>query len=204
MKKSKIDKNPVICHVTSDSFNSKPVRPFIPLSYMRDTPGTSQSVVKAHSLCDTGASHSVLPLALAKQMNLHIDNSVPVFIRTASDARVWCAGKSWLWTKHHESDTWVAIQFLIVKEAKVLIISNRDLKRLKLLEPRFPYFIGNNAKKQNIPNNIPNSDTSDESEIESVHSVDHSESDTVRPVANTVGPVTNKKVSTHSDVSIDT
>ena len=78
-------------------------------------------------------------------MNLHIDNTVPVFIRTASEARVRCAGKSWLWVKHHESDTWVAIQFLIVKEAKVLILSNRDLKRLKLLEPRFPYYIGNNV-----------------------------------------------------------
>jgi len=197
LKKIKVDKNPVICHVTSDSFNSKSERPFIPLSFMRDTPGTSQTLVKVHSLCDTGASHSVLPLLYAEQMNLQIDNSVPVFIRTASDAGVRCAGKSWLWTKHSESDTWIAIQFLVVKEAKVLIISNRDLKRLKILETRFPYFIGNNIKKRNIPTNIPTSNTSDESEMESVHSVDHNDTDTVRPV-------TNKKVSTHSEVSTDT
>ena len=161
---------------------------------MRDNPGTSQTSMKIHSLCDTGASHSVLPLSYAKHMNLQIDTSVPVYITTASNARVKCVGKTWLHTRHPESDTWVSIQFLVVKEAKILIVSNRDLKRLKILQSRFPYFIGNNIKKQNIPTDIPTDNTSDKSDVESTHSVYTADTDTGRPVTPSTHRNTHREV----------
>ena len=114
LKRNKFSQNPQsaqsqsnsICHVTSDDINSKKSdRPNIPLVFMRDNPGASQATVKISSLCDTGASHSVLPYRLAKHMNLKIDTSVPVYIRTASNARVQCVGKTWLYTRHPESNT---------------------------------------------------------------------------------------------------
>ena len=131
-------------------------------------------------------------------MGVHIDKSVPTFIRTASEHRVRCIGKAYLYVKHHDSDKWVPIQFLVIRQAKVLILSNKDLKRLKLLEHRFPHYIDSN--KQNTHSET----TSDTSDGESVYSVKCNVSDTVRPVSNTVRPVTDEKVNTYSNVSTDT
>ena len=87
------------------------------------------------------------------------------------------------------------VQFLVLKQARVLILSNRDLKRLKLLEQHFPDYIGSS-----------NSDTTSDTSLneESVYSVRHSVSDTVRPDPNTARPVTDKKVNNYSNVSTDT
>merc|ERR1712237_137278 len=70
-------------------------------------------------------------------------------------------------------------------QARVLILSNRDLKRLKLLEQHFPDYIGNNSSDTT-------SNTSSDEEL--VYSVKHSVSDTVRPDPNTARPVTDNEV----------
>ena len=141
-----------VCHVTSHDLR-KSERPNIPLLYTRDSPGTAQvSLRKISSLCDTGASHSVIPYKLAKHMNLKIDTTgPPVYIRTASNERVKCIGKTMLYTKHPDSNIWTTIHFIVVRQAQILIISNKDLKRLRILEERFPYFIGNKPSTYNIP-----------------------------------------------------
>ena len=101
------------------------------------------SVRKLVALADTGASSSVLPYKLAKQLGLKIDvRGPPIFIRTANHQRVRCAGTTLLYTKHPDSSHWKMVQFLVVKNAQILILSNRDLKILRLLHERYPYFLG--------------------------------------------------------------
>ena len=55
-----------------------------------------------------------------------------------------------LYTKHPDSNIWTTIHFIVVRQAQILIISNKDLKRLRILEERFPYFIGNKPNTCNI------------------------------------------------------
>merc|ERR1712237_228450 len=120
-----------------------------------------------NSLADTGACKSVISQALARQLGLHVDNSLPIYIRTADNSRVRCCGSTWIWSKHPSSNRWIPVEFIVVKYAKVLIISNNDLKRLRLLENSFPYFIGD------VLENIPMSDEQkpDEESVYAVRSV---------------------------------
>ena len=161
-------KSNLVCHVSLDNLGRKQDKPYIDLWYLRDSPNSGRNPVSIRSLCDTGASRSVLPLSVARHLNLHINTSVPIYIRTAADNRVRCTGTTWLNCKHPSSGKWTQIPFIVVKTAKVLIISNHDLKRLRMLEPKFPYFIGD------IPENIPMSDDqkSDEESVRSVYTTE--------------------------------
>ena len=113
--------------------------------------------------------------ALARQLGLHVDSSVPIFIRTADNNRVKCCGTTWIGSKHPLSKRWIQIEFIVVKTAKVLIISNNDLKRLRLLEHNFPYFIGD---VHNIPPSDNESKLSDEEPIYAVRPVHTKPKDT--------------------------
>merc|ERR1712074_343181 len=126
--------------------------------------GQNQNPISISSLCDTGACRSIIPQSVTRQLGLHINNSTSIHIRTANDSRVRCTGTTWMWCKHPSSGRWVPIQFIVAKSAKVLIISNNDLKRLRLLENSFPYFIGD------VMEDIPMSDKQ-KSDDESVYAV---------------------------------
>ena len=95
------------------------------------------------AMCDTGASSSVLPYRLAKQLGLRIDTrGPPLFIRNANNQRVQCTGTASMYCRHPHSKYWRIVNFLVVRGAQVLLLSNRDLKSLRLLHQKYPYFWG--------------------------------------------------------------
>ena len=88
LKRPKIRRIQASCHVISDELDGKSSRPFIGMQLCRDSPRANQTVRATSCLCDTGASHSVLPLSYALEMGIHIDKSIPSFIKTASEQRI--------------------------------------------------------------------------------------------------------------------
>merc|ERR1712030_172879 len=182
IKKSKWTKRkqtrvPLIYSVSIKDLGRSHDKPYINLQFTKNNPNTgqSQNPIFITSLCDTGACKSVISQALTRQLGLHVDNSSDIYIRTANNSRVKCDGKTWIWSKHPLSNRWVPIECIVVKSAKVLIISNNDLKRLRLLEDSFPYFLGD------VQKNIPVSDErkSDEESVYAVRSVNTKSQDAV-------------------------
>ena len=47
-----------------------------------------------------------------------------------------------MYVRHHLSKYWKVIKFIVIRNAQVTLLSNRDLKSLRLLHQKYPYFLG--------------------------------------------------------------
>ena len=100
---------------------------------------------RCNKICDPSGS--------SPQLGLKIDTSKPIHIRTANHALVKCQGTTSLFTKHSDSNFWRKISFIVVRNVKVLILSNKDLKLLRLLHEAYPHFLGDGENTHTITNN---------------------------------------------------
>ena len=118
--------------------------PALPLMFSKENPTKpGQSVRQFLVLVDTGTSSSLLPYKVSKKLKLNLDTSQDLYVHTASNQRVRVTGVAHCFVKDHQASFWHLIRFLVIKEATVILIGNRDLKSLRLLDKNFPDFLGN-------------------------------------------------------------
>ena len=93
-------------------------------------------------LCDTGASISLAPVAIAKEMKIKVDKTRTRSVRGADGKRLNSIGMGVVYMKAKASPVWKRIEVVITKTGENFLLSHANLKNLNLLSSNFPEYLG--------------------------------------------------------------
>merc|ERR1711867_164091 len=94
--------------------------------------------MRASVLCDTGASISLAPLSIARDMKIKVDKSRTRSVRGADGKRLNSIGMGVVYMKAQASPVWKQVEVVITETRANFLLSHADLKNLNLLSNDFP------------------------------------------------------------------
>merc|ERR1712082_441780 len=103
-------------------------------------------------LCDTGASISLAPVSISKEMKIKVDKTRTRSVRGADGKRLKTVGMGVVYMKAKASPVWKRIEVVITKTGVNFLLSHTDLKNLNLLSVNFPEYLG--ERRRGLAKNI--------------------------------------------------
>ena len=120
----------------------------------------SQKLTPTTVLLDTGASVLLMPLWQVKALNIDVKPKTDLIIRGADGQPLVVEGTGEVWVRDPMATYWKKVKIVITRDGSWTLISPRDQKRLLLLQPDYPWFLGTgryrrsnarNTQKMEIP-----------------------------------------------------
>ena len=97
-------------------------------------------------LCDTGASISLAPVSIAKEMKIKVDKTRTRSVRGADGKRLNSIGMGVIYMTAQASPVWKRVEVVITKTGENFPLSHIDLKNLNLLSNDFPEYLGDRRR----------------------------------------------------------
>ena len=102
--------------------------------------------MRASVLCDTGASISLAPLSIARDMKIKVDKSRTRSVRGADGKRLNLIGMGDVYMKAPASPSWKHVEVVVTKTGENFLLAHADLKNLNLLSNDFPEYLGDRRR----------------------------------------------------------
>ena len=109
--------------------------------------GQQEVHIKASVLCDTGASISLAPVSIARQMKIKVDKSRTRSVRGADCKRLNSIGMGFVYMKVPASPSWKRMEVVITKTGENFLLAHADLKNLDLISNDFPEYLGDRRRE---------------------------------------------------------
>merc|ERR1712120_115635 len=106
------------------------------------SPNSDQKGTKTTVLLDTGASISLLPLWKANELGVSIKEKTDVRVRGADGKLLAVVGVGHIFVRDPDATFWKRVTVVVTRDGSHVLISLKDQKRLMLLSPQYPTFLG--------------------------------------------------------------
>merc|ERR1712121_475241 len=106
------------------------------------TKSKSEALRSTTVLLDTGASVSLMPAWKAAALKLHITPRSDIIIRGADGRRLVVHGTAEVWVRDPCATFWKKVKIVVTAHGSWTLVSPKDQKRLWLLDPSYPHFLG--------------------------------------------------------------
>ena len=123
--------------------------PFYSLLVSPIKPKTKNKIpdpMRASVLCDTGASISLAPLSIARDMKIKVDKSRTRSVRGADGKRLNSIGMGVVYVKAPASLSWKRVEVVVAKTGENFLLAHADLKNLDLLSDDYREYLGDRRR----------------------------------------------------------